>query len=49
MPSAIPTWMQKLARRLITLRQGRRYVIMFTADGEQSDWTVTEAGKIERP
>lgn len=39
-------WLTRLTRRLAGLQPGR-YIIIVTV-GREVDWTVTEAGKVER-
>ena len=40
-------WALKLLRRLVALPPGR-YLILLTIDRD-TDWTVQELGKVERP
>jgi hypothetical protein len=44
--SLLPSWVIKLARRLLTLPHGR-YQLILTI-GPDCDWTVVQLGKVER-
>lgn len=43
----MPIWIQKFARRILGLQDGR-YLLILTKQGKQIDWTVLSLGKVER-
>lgn len=42
----MPTWVEKLVKRLMGLPRGR-YMVVLTV-GDDTNWTVTDMGKVER-
>lgn len=44
-----PAWLEKLARRLLSLPRQQRYELLLSLHGDDdADWTLLELGKIER-
>jgi len=41
----MPSWVVKLARRLLALEPGRWQIVLTV--GNKHDWTVTRLGKVE--